>query len=75
MDGESTGKTEPHLTRWTIDMNAAEPRVEFARIDDFESEFPQCDPRYTGKAYRHGWYTSPMVNSQRTGGNDNYLIR
>ena len=62
VDGGSTGKTEPHLTRWTIDMNAAEPRVEFARIDDFESEFPQCDPRYTGKAYRHGWYTSPDGN-------------
>ena len=24
-----------------------------------ESEFPQCDPRYVGQPYRHGWYTSP----------------
>ena len=46
----------------TIDMNAAEPRVEFSRIDDFESEFPQCDPRYAGQSYRHGWYTSPDGN-------------
>ena len=59
VDGGSTGPTEPHLTRWTIDMNAAEPRVEFARIDEFQSEFPQCDPRYAGQSYRHGWYTSP----------------
>ena len=59
VDGGSTGPTEPHLTRWTIDMNAAEPRVEFARIDEFQSEFPQCDPRYAGQPYRHGWYTSP----------------
>jgi carotenoid cleavage dioxygenase len=58
-DGGSTGKTEPKLTRWTIDMNAAEPRVEFECIDEFESEFPQCDPRYAGQSYRHGWYTSP----------------
>jgi carotenoid cleavage dioxygenase len=58
-DGGSTGKTEPKLTRWTIDMNAAEPRVEFECIDEFESEFPQCDPRFVGQSYRHGWYTSP----------------
>ena len=58
-DGESTGKTEPHLSRWSIDMNDPQARVELARIDEFESEFPQCDPRYAGLPYRHGWYTSP----------------
>lgn len=58
-DGESTPRSAPHLTRWTIDMNAAEPRATFKRIDEFESEFPQCDPRFAGKEYRHGWYTSP----------------
>lgn len=58
-DGESSAHATPYLTRWTIDMNASDPRGEFERIDEFESEFPQCDPRYTGKPYRHGWYTSP----------------
>jgi len=58
-DGKSTGKSQPHLTRWTIDMNDPNARATFKRIDEFESEFPQCDPRYMGKAYRHGWYTSP----------------
>jgi carotenoid cleavage dioxygenase len=58
-DGESTGKSQPHLTRWTIDMNAQNPRATFKRLDEFEAEFPQCDPRFTGKPYRHGWYTSP----------------
>ena len=58
-DGSSTGAAEPRLSRWSIDMNAQQPRVEFECIDDFESEFPQCDPRYMGKPYRHGWYTSP----------------
>jgi carotenoid cleavage dioxygenase len=33
--------------------------VEFECIDEFESEFPQCDPRFVGQSYRHGWYTSP----------------
>tara|TARA_R110000823_G_scaffold130015_10_gene257869 strand:+ start:23250 stop:24680 length:1431 start_codon:yes stop_codon:yes gene_type:complete len=56
--GEASGKAEPHLSRWTIDMNAAEPRAVSQRIDECESEFPQCDPRYAGRAYRHGWYTS-----------------
>jgi carotenoid cleavage dioxygenase len=57
-DGGSTGKTEPKLTRWTIDLNQESPRVTFEAIDEFQSEFPQCDPRYVGRPYRHGWYTS-----------------
>jgi len=66
VDGQSTGKSEPHLTRWTIDMNNPNPRATFKRIDEFESEFPQCDPRYTGKEYRHGWYTSPDGQAKST---------
>ena len=58
-DGESTGMAQPFLSRWTIDMNDPEARATFKRIDEFESEFPQCDPRYAGQPYRHGWYTSP----------------
>ena len=65
-DGKSTGKSEPHLTRWTIDMNNPNPRATFKRLDEFESEFPQCDPRYTGKEYRHGWYTSPDGKAKST---------
>ena len=57
-DGETTGKAEPHLTRWTIDTNDPNARVAFVRIDEHESEFPQCDPRRMGKTYRHGWYAS-----------------
>jgi len=58
-DGKSTGMSKPHLSRWTIDMNDPKARASFKQIDEFESEFPQCDPRYVGKEYRHGWYTSP----------------
>jgi carotenoid cleavage dioxygenase-like enzyme len=58
-DGESTGRAVPHLHRWTIDTNDADAKAQSTRIDEYESEFPQCDPRYMGKAYRHGWYSSP----------------
>ncbi len=58
-DGGSTGKTSPRLSRWSIDTNDPEARVNLQCIDEFESEFPQCDPRYVGQPYRHGWYTSP----------------
>ncbi|MCX2976763.1 carotenoid oxygenase family protein [Candidatus Marimicrobium litorale] len=57
-DGESTGKAQPFLTRWTIDMTKSDARATFEQIDEFESEFPQCDPRHASKAYRHGWYAS-----------------
>lgn len=58
-DGKSTGKSQPYLSRWTIDMNDPGARATSRQIDEFESEFPQCDPRYVGREYRHGWYTSP----------------
>ena len=58
-DGKSTTAKKPYLTRWTIDMNDANARATFERLEDFQSEFPQCDPRYAGSEYRHGWYTSP----------------
>ncbi len=58
-DGQSTGASHPHLSRWSCDLNASEPRFEARRLSDNESEFPQCDPRYVGKPYRHGWFTSP----------------
>jgi len=58
-DGSSTGTAEPHLHRWTLDVNDVNARVKTLRIDEAESEFPQCDPRYAMSEYRHGWYTSP----------------
>ncbi|MEH6581031.1 MAG: carotenoid oxygenase family protein [Halioglobus sp.] len=58
-DGEPAGPSQPFLTRWTADLNQDNPRVEFERISNNESEFPQCDPRYLGLPYQHGWYISP----------------
>ena len=59
VDGSSTGSATPYLNRWSIDLASDHPRVEFEQIDEHQSEFPQCDPRYAGQQYRHGWYTSP----------------
>ncbi|MEM9255002.1 MAG: carotenoid oxygenase family protein [Pseudomonadota bacterium] len=58
-DGQSTGKAQPYLSRWTIDLSAAEPRGSSQQLSENEGEFPYCDPRWTGREYRHGWYTSP----------------
>jgi len=57
-DGKSTDRVKPFLHRWTLDMNGATPTASFKQIDEFESEFPQCDPRHMGRTYRHGWYAS-----------------
>jgi carotenoid cleavage dioxygenase-like enzyme len=72
-DGESTGASHPHLSRWTIDMNDEDARAQSTRLDENEAEFPQCDPRYMGKPYRHGWYTSPDGKMKSDmAENDNY---
>ena len=57
-DGKASGRAEPYLHRWTIDLNAAAPRCTSVQLEQTESEFPQCDPRHMGKPYRHGWYAS-----------------
>lgn len=71
--GEPTGSSQPYLSRWTLDTNDAGARATFSRIDQHESEFPQCDPRFTGKPYRYGWYAScdGTLKSGREE-NDNY---
>ena len=57
-DGTPTEVSKARLSRWTIDMNDASARVASEQLEANESEFPQCDPRYHGQAYRHGWYTT-----------------
>ncbi|MFT6957991.1 MAG: carotenoid cleavage dioxygenase-like enzyme [Halieaceae bacterium] len=59
-DGGSAAKSKPFLTRWTVDLKQDSARMEFERLEgDCEAEFPQCDPRYAGQEYRHGWYAAP----------------
>jgi carotenoid cleavage dioxygenase len=58
-DGNFTKDASSHLSRWTIDVNGAENRPRMNRIDEYESEFPQLDPRHAMRDYRYGFYTSP----------------
>ncbi|GAB5451940.1 MAG: carotenoid oxygenase family protein [Halioglobus sp.] len=48
----------PYLCRWTLDLNAASPRVKFTQLAEHGAEFPVVDPRYAMRDYSHGWYTS-----------------
>jgi carotenoid cleavage dioxygenase-like enzyme len=58
-DGEPAGPSQAFLSRWTLDLNQENPRVVSERLEESESEFPQCDLRFLGQPYRHGWYTAP----------------
>jgi carotenoid cleavage dioxygenase len=58
-DGTPTPpNVHPSLARWTIDLNAANPRVNMAYLADHGAEFPVIDPRFAMREYSHGWYTS-----------------
>jgi carotenoid cleavage dioxygenase len=48
----------PNLARWTLDLNAKQPRVKMEKLADHGAEFPVIDPRYAMRDYTHGWYTS-----------------
>ncbi len=48
----------PYLARWTIDLNAQNPRVKMEQLAEHGAEFPVIDPRYAMRDYTHGWYIS-----------------
>src|SRR3546814_13969635 len=45
------------LSRWHFDLDADGGSYDQMAVDDFPGEFPRIDDRYTGYAYRHGWFT------------------
>ncbi len=58
-DGSPTPPNiHPAIARWTIDLNADNPRVKMAYLADHGAEFPVIDPRFAMRDYQHGWYTS-----------------
>ena len=72
-DGESTGKAQPYLTRWTIDVNDPDARVQFQRIDDCRVRVPPVRPALrAAKAipprlvYLARWPTRPVPWSRTT---------
>lgn len=44
-----------NLMRWTFDLQSSSDQVVPEPLNDFICEFPRCDDRYVGKAYRHGF--------------------
>jgi carotenoid cleavage dioxygenase len=58
VDGTRTESDGAHLTRWTIDMAEASPRVRKTQLDDIGGEFPRLDERYAGLPYRHVWHAA-----------------
>ncbi|MCX2972381.1 carotenoid oxygenase family protein [Halieaceae bacterium IMCC8485] len=59
VDGTPTpANVHPSLARWTIDMNASNPRVKMDYLADHGAEFPVIDPRFAMREYQHTWYTS-----------------
>lgn len=58
-NGEMMPEVAPYLSRWSIDMNQASPRVVSNQIDGIASEFPQCDPRFAMQDYKVGFLTAP----------------
>jgi len=50
-------KPSASLCRWHFDLEADGGSYGQTCVDDFPGEFPRIDDRYTGRVYRHGWFT------------------
>lgn len=49
-------KSAARLSRWTIELDSPEAKVERTIIDTAPAEFPRIDERFTGRYNRYGWY-------------------
>ena len=49
-------KAVARLERWRLPLNATRYTVE--RLDEQASEYPRFDERYTGRAYRYGYFAT-----------------
>jgi carotenoid cleavage dioxygenase-like enzyme len=48
----------PRPVRWTLDLDATTDVVRTEFLSERPGEFPRCDERLVGRAYRHGFYAS-----------------
>jgi carotenoid cleavage dioxygenase-like enzyme len=48
----------PRPVRWTLDLKATTDAVRSELLAERPGEFPRCDERLTGQAYRHAFYVS-----------------
>jgi carotenoid cleavage dioxygenase len=51
-------KAVAHLTRWTFDLATNTDGFKREAIDDLAAEFPRFDERFSGLAYRHGYFAA-----------------
>ena len=63
-DGQPGSRSGARLTRWEFDLTGATDQVKETAIDDLDSEFPRLDERFTGLAYRHGYYTADTTGAK-----------
>jgi carotenoid cleavage dioxygenase-like enzyme len=49
-------KNEAKLKRWTFDLGSNSDDYRVEQLIDTTCEFPRLDERYTGLAYRHGYF-------------------
>jgi carotenoid cleavage dioxygenase len=60
-----------HVTRMSLDYNAANGSIGFEQLTTLAGEFPKMDDRYTTESYRHGYLSvsdrSRPFDAQRAG--------
>jgi carotenoid cleavage dioxygenase len=49
---------EGQLVRWTFDLDGNSDTYKEEKLSDLGGEFPRLDERFTGNAYRHGFYAA-----------------
>lgn len=54
----NNGEAEGRFFRWSVNHNDAEPHLTCQQLSDVSGEFPRIDERFTGKPYRHGWFSA-----------------
>ena len=64
VDGSRGADASARLVRWTFDLADTSNRIKRQPLDDLAGEFPRFDERFTGLAYRHGWFAG---NTERPG--------
>jgi len=57
-DGSRGENVGAYLVRWIFDLSGATDTIREEPLDDLSGEFPRFDERFSGLAYRHGWFAA-----------------
>jgi carotenoid cleavage dioxygenase-like enzyme len=63
-DGSAGSKSAARLVRWTFDLAAESDVIKEEALDDLDGEFPRFDERFSGLAYRHGWFAADPTGAK-----------